>query len=1253
MKKLLSILALALAFVACQTEPNDVVSNADLVDVVLNVAAPELDATRADNDGKNERNSALGGIDFMTDADWANYDLRYILEIYDENDNDGANGPIYRERLVKCVDKYVPTTFDLRLVPGRKYKFVVFADYVAEGNAELTEPADLLTINDLYYNTADLRNITCITENPTWNAMNEVRDAYFISKKVEINVSTSETLTLTRPFAKLRVVTTDLDYIKGYTAPGYVEIKYQTLPIYKSFNAVNGELNATEMAGEELTHKYEVAKHIPYTAGYDAKENSMTLFADYLLAKEGEQIPVNFEMTVYESKGGRPIHTQDFNTQIPIQRNHLTTIIGDLLTTQANITIEINDELKDGPVIGAGESDTKPVSAWGSGEIKDGNYEFVVTGENDFVVIVKDTAVENNQLKAGTYEFVENKADLENGKFTVENLQATRSLTDVNVVGGEMIVKAEETNYNITLDLVLQYEDTQEYRHAVYEYEGKVQFGESLDIPYVTATVNGNTVTVEWEAVEGATKYFVSMNNEAAVETTELLKVYENLEWNTLYTFYVKAANDTLESVVAKKEATTGEKPADEPEVFEPVASEWGVVGDLNNWGGTKDYVLYTTETENLFVAKEVKIQSGAFKIRANNDWNDANKNYGLENPGNIYADKYYSVITGSGSQNITPMEYGTYDVYFDLTNKRVALMTPGKAYAEAEDGGKPVQIIAGLKDHTWGLIGSFAGSDWGKDVATTVEGDWAVAKNVTIAKNNEFKFRADGDWALSYGSACDVNVGNTYTTYNNGGNMKFVGEDGAYDFYFSLVNAEFYMTEAGAVVEPVEPAALATPVVSADVEGNVVTLSWEAIENAAQYGITVGTEMPVFVEETTYVFTGEYETEYTFNVVAVPADEEQFAVSEAAVVTATTEAEPAVEPTYTTVAEFIAAPIDANVEYTLKGTITAVANTSYGNFDITDDTGTVYIYGLNSPDGATNKYWAASGAKLGDDIIIKTVRAEYNGSAQGANAKFVELLPGTRAFYTVDPAAVDFASTGGEMDIEVFAYNTTAGVTATSDNEAFAVEVNGYVVTVTAAANELEEAVTGNISIKVGDLEPTVVKATLAAKPAAGQVEGGSDDFHTISATNTSYVSGKTNAGWNYKNCAILNGGTTDKNPSFKMIGDESNRALCMNGKTSAVGSITSPTFSTGCGTLKFNYGLPFSDTKIMFRVDIMQDGVVVKTFTINNSSASKLTMYSHEETIDVVGDFQIVFTNLSPSASTSNKDRVAIWDVEWTGCN
>ena len=227
---------------------------------------------------------------------------------------------------------------------------------------------------------------------------------------------------------------------------------------------------------------------------------------------------------------------------------------------------------------------------------------------------------------------------------------------------------------------------------------------------------------------------------------------------------------------------------------FVETASEWGVVGDLTGWADGSDIVMYNTwKAENLFVAYNVEIASGAFKIRANNEWNN-DKNYGLAAAGKIYADKYYTVITGAGSQNATPMVYGTYDVYFDLANERVALVTPGKEYADAENGGDPVVVIEGLADHEWGLVGSFNGWDVANYVVTEVQGDWAVAKNVALTNGAEFKFAADKAWTLSYGSGSSISVGETINTFENGGNITFSGEDGAYNVYFSLVDAKVYI---------------------------------------------------------------------------------------------------------------------------------------------------------------------------------------------------------------------------------------------------------------------------------------------------------------------------------------------------------------------------------------------------------------------------------------------------------------------------
>ena len=310
--------------------------------------------------------------------------------------------------------------------------------------------------------------------------------------------------------------------------------------------------------------------------------------------------------------------------------------------------------------------------------------------------------------------------------------------------------------------------------------------------------------------------------------------------------------------------------------------------------------------------------------------------------------------------------------------------------------------------------------------------------------------------------------------------------------------NGKIDFDNDGTQVNPDEPTALETPKVTAVAKENTVTLSWEAVENAASYAITVGTEMPVVTEELTYTFTGEYETEYTFNVVAIPADEEKFAASEAGVATATTEAAPAVEPTYTTVAEFLALsgddviPSDATDDviaaaprYTLKGTITSVTQTTYGNFYLNDGTGEVLIYGLCSPEGEA-KYWAASGAKVGDDIVVKTIRTEYNNAPQGKNATFVELLPGTLAFWSFDATATSFTAAGGNKEIDLAIYNATAEVVATSDNAQFTAAYADGTLTITALENTTEEVIEGTINVTCGSLSQTIAVSQAAASSGA-----------------------------------------------------------------------------------------------------------------------------------------------------------------------
>ena len=149
-----------------------------------------------------------------------------------------------------------------------------------------------------------------------------------------------------------------------------------------------------------------------------------------------------------------------------------------------------------------------------------------------------------------------------------------------------------------------------------------------------------------------------------------------------------------------------------------------------------------------------------------------------------------------------------------------------------------------------------------------------------------------------------------------------------------------------------------------------------------------------------------------------------------------------------------------------------------------------------------------------------------------------------------------------------------------------------------------------------------------------------GSDDFSTLKV-NSSYLEVTTPNGWVGKNAAV--------SASAPVPSDT--KALVINGKTSAVGSITSPTLTGGCGTLTINYAYQFSENKgVSFHVAIMQNGSVVKEYDVIDATLAKETAAVSATEINVGGDFSIVITNNSPSASTKNKDRYAIWGITWT---
>ena len=362
-----ALAALVLGMVSCQQDVDTIAPVGGEVDFQISVAAPELAGTRAGENGEadtqNAMDSAFGAIDYLQGAatgdyrqDWGDVDLRYTLEVYDKADSYAGAVPV-KDRQVVIVDEYAPVVFDLRLVPGRDYHFVVFADFVAQDEYKKDATAQLSVAGIRHEIGATLADITLKNE-----AINdEVADSYFATKDIKVTNSAAQDIVLKRPYGKLRVVATDLAELNLNVHPGSVVVEYESFNPNK-FDAVTGDIKG-EYAVKSFTTTFvdnvrdNMGSHY-YNVGYDAetapavngtvRNTHITLFTDYILGQNAQtdgtypQTPIHFTMTVNDGKGGE-IKTTAFTTDIPVERNKLTTVIGNVLTTATEIEVRIDD----------------------------------------------------------------------------------------------------------------------------------------------------------------------------------------------------------------------------------------------------------------------------------------------------------------------------------------------------------------------------------------------------------------------------------------------------------------------------------------------------------------------------------------------------------------------------------------------------------------------------------------------------------------------------------------------------------------------------------------------------------------------------------------------------------------------------------------------------------------------------------------------------------------------------------------------
>ena len=176
------------------------------------------------------------------------------------------------------------------------------------------------------------------------------------------------------------------------------------------------------------------------------------------------------------------------------------------------------------------------------------------------------------------------------------------------------------------------------------------------------------------------------------------------------------------------------------------------VPGNHQGWAPDKAPALQSPNFDGVYVG--YTYLNGNFKFTKERNWN-AEYNF------NDFAVKDDIFFNNDGS-NINISEEGFYQIKADVASSNLSAMKT-----------------------TWSIIGSATGDpNWGTDLEMTYVAEdesWTYTGALTAG---EFKFRANKDWALSFGGASFDDL-----TSDNGANLK-IEEDGNYEVKFFLTRS-------------------------------------------------------------------------------------------------------------------------------------------------------------------------------------------------------------------------------------------------------------------------------------------------------------------------------------------------------------------------------------------------------------------------------------------------------------------------------
>ncbi len=379
-------------------------------------------------------------------------------------------------------------------------------------------------------------------------------------------------------------------------------------------------------------------------------------------------------------------------------------------------------------------------------------------------------------------------------------------------------IPSEPGVYDITMNL-----STSANYALTFAKTGDVVIEDPMTKNYgLVGTINnwGETADLVFEAVEGK-DYKVVKN--VTLKAEDQIKIRVDQDWNENYGGegetepYALTAGSKVTLVAGGKNMSMAAGSYDfyfYPKTKEFIAvaagenlptgeSIYGLVGVLNGWAAPDVKFTDKGTGEHVLLGQALGASEG-FKIRANNEWNDA-ENYGTLNGGIVAIDSEITLVNGGGSKDMMVEAAGTYDLYFYPADLKLYVMTPGKTPADA---GEPV-VPPTPTETVYSVAGDF--NSWGETDMTDNGDGFFVLKNQAIVAGNGFKFKKNHSWAdadcWGVDAATTVTIGEAIALIQPGANIP-VSVDGTFDIYFNPTTATAYVMNAGEVPGTPAPAA-------------------------------------------------------------------------------------------------------------------------------------------------------------------------------------------------------------------------------------------------------------------------------------------------------------------------------------------------------------------------------------------------------------------------------------------------------------